>query len=280
MTYSTGNMRNALIYLTYNSEANLRRNWAPLLQVQHPLSCYVLDNASTDGGPTLLEKAGVTVHRNTENVYYTRAINQALRAIWDQDWEWVFIVNPDVTCPAQWDALMVDQLTPYSDVGIVGARLVNSVGSVVHAGGMVAEPQTLFWNSHFDLRDTWGCVQREAVTTTQFRHRVTDSKTVEKSAWVTFAAVALRKKLLEQIGLLDETWVLYCSDAQLCMRAWAAGWQVIYNGGVTFEHEGSASVKQAGSIVHEVAKDDLRRFSLTEEPQWLQSLGVRPPWKT
>jgi len=273
-------MQNALLYLLYNSETQIRRNWSSLLQVKHPLTMRVIDNASTDGGAALLEQAGAIVHRNPVNTYFTRAINDGLRSLMDKDWDWCFIVNPDIECPVGWDALMVDQLTACEDVGIVGARLVNYYGSVVHAGGLVAEPQVLFWTSHFPLRETWGTLQQEAVCVTHFRHRLVECKAVVPCAWVTFGAVALRRKMLEQIGLLDETWVLYRSDAELCMRAWAAGWKVMYNGAVTFRHEDGANVRKAGSAVHEVAKNDLRRFSLTEEQRWLQSLGGRPPWRT
>lgn len=272
-------MKNGLVYLTYNSAPQVARNWASVLSVKHPLAIHIIDNASTDETPRLFNDAGIKFHPNSQNIYYSKAINQGIRALWDDDLEWIFLLNPDVGCPEEWDGLIVDELTPQSDVGIVGVRLVNHYGKVTHTGGIVGAPQLLYWPLSFTLQHGWSVLGQAAVCTTHFRHRTQECQQVEECAWVTFAAVALRKSMLKQVGLLDETYLLYCSDSNLCMRAWEAGWRVMYNP-VTFQHEGSASVKMAGSEVQEVAQADIRRFALLEEPRWVQLATGKPHFMT
>ena len=265
-----------LIYLTYNSAQHILRNWASVTSAANPLHVQIIDNASSDQTVSIFSKAGIPVHVNPTNIYYSAAINQGIKAVADKDPEWIFLLNPDVECPPQWDSKLVSSLTAQKDVGIVGARLVNYFGNTVHTGGVVGKPRVVFWPVSFPLGNGMSVLGQTAVCTSRFRHRLTECNEVQECAWVTFAAVALRKKMLDEIGLLDCTYQLYCSDSNLCMRAWQAGWKVIYNP-VTFKHEGSASVRVAGSDVQAVAQSDLRRFALTEEEKWLQSLADRLP---
>ena len=46
--------------------------------------------------------------------------------------------------------------------------------------------------------------------------------------WVSGAALALRRELLEEVGLFDEDYFLYYEEMDLCLRARERGWQVHY----------------------------------------------------
>lgn len=257
-------MKNSLIYLLCNSEPDVKKNWGTVLRAGAPLHVHVRDNGSTDGSVALFEQSGIPIHKNPTNVGFTKGINQSIQAIMDREWEFVFILNPDVSCPDHWLVKMLAELTSRPNVGIVGARIVNALGNVEHTGGIVGKPELLYWPMEFDVRDGWSVLGRTAVCPTRFRHRTTDCKQAETVPWVTFAAVGLRRKMIEQIGLLDETYVNYSSDSEYCMRAWQNGWGVLYQP-VTFTHEGGASVKRLDSVVHRQCISDLRTFSRVEE---------------
>lgn len=258
-------MHNALVVLTYNSKRNIAANWASYLQTKYPTTTFVIDNASTDGTVGLFQQAGIPVHVYPTNVGFSAGINIGLRkALEIEDLEWVFICNPDVQLHPEWDSI-VDCLTLHNHCGIVGARLVNHLGHVTHTGGMIGSPKLMYWPLAYQLGDGYEVVQQEAVCETRFQHCLQDTeKEPHEVPWVTFAFVALRAKMLREIGLIDETYFLMCSDAELCRRAVSAGWQVWMNPSVTFEHEGSASIKQAGSEIQQKALADFRRFARWE----------------
>lgn len=46
--------------------------------------------------------------------------------------------------------------------------------------------------------------------------------------WVSFAAVLIRREVIEQIGLLDAGYFMYFEDVDYCRRAREAGWQILY----------------------------------------------------
>jgi N-acetylglucosaminyl-diphospho-decaprenol L-rhamnosyltransferase len=45
--------------------------------------------------------------------------------------------------------------------------------------------------------------------------------------WTSFAAVAIRKAVIEQIGYMDEGYFMYFEDIDYCRRAQAAGWKIL-----------------------------------------------------
>jgi hypothetical protein len=264
-------MKNGLVYLLYESRVQACRNWSSILDTQYPLCAAIIDNASTDGAASLFQSRGFPVHINEKNMGFTYGVNQGLKMLLEQDMDWIVILNPDVNCPPKWDAALLDPLTEEPTCGIVGARLVNPNGTLLHAGGIIAKPQLMFWSTCHDLGNGKAVVQNDAVCMTRFQHNLNDCKEPRKAPWVTFAAVALRAEMLRQVGLLDETYFLYCSDSQLCMRAWKSGWSVWYNP-VTFVHEGSASMSAAGDDIQQMAQNDVRRFALMEEESWVHSV--------
>jgi GT2 family glycosyltransferase len=73
-------------------------------------------------------------------------------------------------------------------------------------------------------------------------------------AWVTGAAMAIRRATWEQVGPLDERFAFYAQDLDLCVRARQAGWkvavvpafEVVHHHGATLLAEGRASRARAG----------------------------------
>jgi GT2 family glycosyltransferase len=55
-----------------------------------------------------------------------------------------------------------------------------------------------------------------------------DHRELREVDWVSGAAMLLRRKALEEIGLLDERFFMYCEDVDICYRLNRAGWKVYY----------------------------------------------------
>ncbi|OGQ23134.1 MAG: hypothetical protein A2138_05740 [Deltaproteobacteria bacterium RBG_16_71_12] len=67
--------------------------------------------------------------------------------------------------------------------------------------------------------------------------------------WVAGASMLLRRTMLEQIGVFDETFFLYYEETDLCLRAKRAGWHVAYVREGEVEHIGGASTGVASHTV-------------------------------
>lgn len=64
--------------------------------------------------------------------------------------------------------------------------------------------------------------------------------------WVSFAAVLIRRDVLEQVGPLDEGYFMYFEDMDYCRRARSAGWRIRYvpEAHVAHLRGGSSTVKE------------------------------------
>jgi len=59
-----------------------------------------------------------------------------------------------------------------------------------------------------------------------------------ETQWVSGACVAVRREVIEQVGLLDERFQLYFEDNDWCWRIRQTGWKVIYDPRFTVTHLG------------------------------------------
>lgn len=66
-------------------------------------------------------------------------------------------------------------------------------------------------------------------------------ETASRVDWVAGASVLVRARMLEDIGLFDETFFLYFEETDLCKRAAAAGWECWYLPQARVVHIGSVS---------------------------------------
>jgi len=87
-------------------------------------------------------------------------------------------------------------------------------------------------------------------------------------AWVTGAAMAIRRAAWEEVGPLDESFRFYAQDLDLCLRARQAGWsvavvpdfEVIHHHGATIEGEGGRG-RARGAVHPELLWTDLLRWA-------------------
>lgn len=54
---------------------------------------------------------------------------------------------------------------------------------------------------------------------------------------LSFWCVLLRREMIDQIGLLDERFIHYCSDNEYCLRALKRGWRCVWVKSVYLEHQ-------------------------------------------
>ena len=180
-------------------------------QSHAPVEIIAVDNASTDGSGDWIATHYPTVRliRNAENTGFGGACNAGLAAA---EGETLVFLNQDTIVRPNWLAALVKVLDENANVGIVGSKALYPDGTIQHAGGTIdARGASTHYGDHDPGRG-------------QFHfHRVTDAD------YVTGASLALRRTLYEQIGGFDPGFYpAYLEDVDLCYRARAAGWRVVY----------------------------------------------------
>ncbi|HEX2273111.1 MAG TPA: glycosyltransferase [Acidimicrobiales bacterium] len=218
----------AIVVLTWNALAHTQRCIRSLQHATaHPSwRLIVVDNGSTDGTVEWLRtQSGVTVVENGRNLGFSRGCNIGIGACrGDED---VVLMNND-TMVLDPDWLGKLQAVAYSDgdVGVVGARLVDGHGQVVHAGSYM-QPVSF-------RGQQLGGLELDI-------NQATRDRPVES---VVFAQVYLRRDCLERVGPLDEDLFAYFEDSDYCIRAQRAGFRVVCAGRVSTVHNQSTSTRE------------------------------------
>ncbi|MCL7453832.1 MAG: glycosyltransferase family 2 protein [Anaerolineae bacterium] len=220
-------MEVSVIVLTWNGgsfiEPCLR---AVLAQEPPPSEVIVVDNGSTDGTPDLVAERfpAVRLIRNSRNLGFSAGNNIGLRAA---SGELLVLLNDDTQVhPGFLSALARAFDDPA--VGMAGTKLLYPDGTIQHAGGYLYGPR--------------------GETEHRGRHSPSDGHfdEVYEPEFVTGAALAIHRRALQQIGLLDEGFSpIYYEDVDWCYRARAAGWRVVFVPQAVVTHHESATADRS-----------------------------------
>ena len=200
----------------------------------------VVDNASSDGSAEMVaaEFPHARLIVNERNFGFGRAHNQAIAAT---EGRYFFMLNPDARLN-ETDFLkkMSDFADAHPEAGLIGPKILNLDGTIQFSArnfptlGAAAFQNTflgrLFPNSR--------CVQQYVLS--DWDHNET-----REVDWLSGSALIARRKFIEDIGLLDEDFFMYCEDVDWGYRARAKGWKAIYFPGVSVMHRIGASSDKA-----------------------------------
>jgi len=183
----------------------------------------VVDNGSRDGSAEMVRSrfAGARLIANDDNRGFGRAQNQALKTFAGR---YLLMLNPDARM-AGTDCLA--RLISFADsepkTGIIGIRILNPDGSLqFSARHFPTLGAGLFRNTFLGRLFPKNRFVRQYLMADWNHDEVRDVD------WVSGAAMAVRREALEDIGLLDEAFFMYCEDVDICYRAHQKGWRVCY----------------------------------------------------
>jgi len=200
----------------------------------------IVDNDSQDGSFEALQAAfdghpRVRVIPSGRNGGYGSGNNVGIRAGLPDGSapDYVYILNSDAF-PSR-DAIIVlrDYLDANAGVGFAGSLIHGEDGS----------PHTTAFRFPSALGELEGAAQTGPVTRLLRRHVVAPPLPTSTQAvdWLAGASVMMRRTVLDQIGLFDETFFLYYEETDLCRRAAGAGWPTVYVVESRIMHIGSVS---------------------------------------
>lgn len=201
----------------------------------------VVDNASSDGSEAFAERFGSPVRliRNTENVGFGRAVNQALATTTAPV---VLIMNPDCRLVSGALTTLEAELLSHDICAVVGPRILDPDGT--EQGSARGDPNMLtgvFGRTSMLRRWLpWLPVSRRNV----IRSRDTaDTSTVVQ--WLSGACMLAQREALSAVHGFDARYFLYWEDADLCRRLRAHGYEVRYAPGATAVHRVGHSSRTA-----------------------------------
>jgi GT2 family glycosyltransferase len=234
----------SIVIVNWNTKGLLRDCLESIVLNPPQCACkvVVVDNGSTDGSGEMVQRdfSDVLLISNERNLGFAEANNQGIRA---QKSRYVHLLNSDtIVLPGALDGL-VRSLESSPAVGIVGNRLRNPDGtlqpSVFRFPTVTSALLLGFGIRRVKLGD------RVRHTQTNVGEEEFDYGVRQEVDYMRGASLIIRRSVLDEIGLLDERFFMYGEEADLCYRAWQAGWKVVYDPEAEIIHLGGGSSRKA-----------------------------------
>ena len=203
----------------------------------------VVDNASEDNSIGLLRQWAsacdrkwlVSLIESPKNNGFSAGNNLGIRSI---DAEFYLLLNSDTIVRPGAIGELIETARSNPRAGVVSPRLEWPDGTPQHSCFRDHSPISEFINAA-----ATGPITRALK---KFDVPMAQSSDLLRPHWTSFACVLLRRRMLEQIDLLDEAFFMYYEDAELCRRARDARWEVLHNPAAKVVHlrGGTSPVKR------------------------------------
>jgi GT2 family glycosyltransferase len=227
-----------VVVVTYNSRDHIRR-CVEMVGSDQRVRVTVVDNASSDGTPALVEPLPVRLLAQKVNRGFAVGCNLGARG---GTAPVVVFLNPDTEARPEAVLALGEHLNRNSSVGAVGPKIRDREGRLQLSQRRVPSLATsvagAFFVPRIRPRSRWSL---DIGTPTAYDRATSPD-------WISGACIAVRRALFEQLDGFDERFFMYYEDADLCRRIRACGFDVRYEPSVSVIHVGGASAPQARMI--------------------------------
>ncbi len=196
----------------------------------------VVDNCSKDDTVDYLSKhyPDVRLIVNKENVGFAKANNQAIKACTS---EYVLLLNPDTVVGEQTILGCVEFMDAHPEAGGAGVRMLTREG--------VPAPE-----SRRGIPTPWVAMLKMLGFTRRYYMSDLPWDKPCRIEVISGAFFMLRKKALDEVGLLDEDFFMYGEDIDLSYRLLKGGWQNWYLPYDIIHYKGGSTQKTSFRYVH------------------------------
>ena len=204
-----------------------------------PHEIIVVDNASVDGSVQAVSKhfPNVNLVANDKNIGFSAANNIGIK---NASGEFVVLINPDTLVQEDTFLKLLEFMNSTSEAGGATCKILNPDGSFsIDSRHSVPKPSTALWkflglNKLFPKSKIFG------------RYNLTflDPDETYPVDAISGSFMFLRKKAIEETGLLDEDYFMYCEDIDYCYRLNKKGWKVYYVPTTSIIHYKGESTKK------------------------------------
>lgn len=215
----------SVVIANWNGRALLRECLQGLeRQTYDRFEIIVVDNGSRDGSREMIEKewhGRVKLITNAQNLGYAYAVNQGIRSASS---DYIATLNNDAVAEPAWIAALVEAAERDPRVGMVASMVYDfKTPGMIDGTGLLLYPDG----------------------SSRGRGRMEKDRgqyDAETEALLPSGCAALyRRKMLDEVGLHDESFFAYCEDTDLGLRARLGGWTCAFAPRAVVRHHGSAS---------------------------------------
>jgi hypothetical protein len=231
----------SIIVVTLNGEEHIRQCLDSVFRLTYPnIEVLVVDNGSTDQTLPIIRQRfpRVQLFALEKNLFYTGGVNYGIQ---QARGDYYLILNDDVELEPDSLSRMLARMKSGEDIGMVVPMLkyfhlrgfINGIGNHVRNAG---------WGSDNFIG---------FVDIGQFRD-------MEEVPSACVSAVLVRRRAVEEVGLIDVKYLAYYEDVDWSFRFWLGGWRILAAADAVVYHKFGAYWKTMGRKLKLAARNRLR----------------------
>ncbi len=218
-------MKLSVIIVNYNVRAYLEQCLRTVFEAMKGVDgdVYVVDNLSTDGSVEMVREKfpQVKLIANQENVGFSRANNQAIR---ESTAEYVVLLNPDTVVGEDVFRKVVAFLDAHPKAGGLGVKMIDGTGRFLPESKRgLPTPSVAFYK----IIGLTRLFPRSKVFGRYHLGHLPEDQAAPIEI-LSGACMFMRKRTLDEVGLLDESFFMYGEDIDLSYRITLGGYENWY----------------------------------------------------
>ena len=222
----------SVIVVNYNGQSFLKDCFDSLLRTTYPsVEILMVDNGSTDDSVSFVEQhyPQVKLIKSPTNLSYSGGNNLGIR---HAAGDYVVMLNNDTEVPPGWLEPLAEEFASDQAIAACQPKILkmtdrSSFEYAGAAGGYIDRYGYPFLRGRiFDV------IEQDRG---QYQNRV-------DLFWTSGAAMAIRKSVLDEIGLLDEDFVLHMEEIDLCWRMLLMGYRLRIRPDAVIYHFGGGTL--------------------------------------
>jgi hypothetical protein len=214
----------SVVILSWNDKEHLEECLQSLREATQArtMEVIVVDNASTDGSPDMVETRfpRVRLIRSLQNVGFPKGNNIGIQAA---SGKYLFLLNSDIKVLDGCMDALADFMDRNPDIGMAGPKIFYR--DMTHQSSCRSFPS--LWNNFCSAVGLAALFRGSKFFSGEHMfyfkgNQIRDVDVLVGCFW------AVRRKAVDQFGLLDEGFFMYAEDVDWCRRCWKAGWRVVF----------------------------------------------------
>jgi GT2 family glycosyltransferase len=225
----------AIIILNWNNKADTLDCLRSLQGIDYPAyETIVVDNGSMDDSVSAikLQYPGLALVETKKNLGFAGGNNEGIKLALQKDADYVLLLNNDTVVDSKFLDRLVDAAERSPDAGIVGPKIY-----------YFKEPDRIWFAG--------GKINYRSGNTSHIGELELDEgqyDEVRDTDFITGCAMLIRRKVLDDIGFLDDRMFLYYEDSDFCARAHRHGYRIRFVPSSRIWHKVSSTASKVKDI--------------------------------